>query len=94
MEALQLGGKVITLGDACYDITDMVLPARNSAQLIAQLNLLPHWQPNAQLIAHFLDFVNGVYAIPQAWRRANKQHILAIESRLLEKDRFSQHILS
>ena len=33
--------------------------------------------------------VNGVYAIPQAWRRADKKHIKAIEARILGADEFS-----
>lgn len=92
LETLQLGGKLITLGNACYALPGMVLAANSADQLVEQLSAVMEWQPNVQLIERFLDYVNGVYAIPQAWRRADTQHIKAIENRLLGRDEFSVQI--
>ncbi|MFY8350609.1 capsular biosynthesis protein [Pseudoalteromonas sp. SSM20] len=92
LETLQLGGKLITLGNACYALPGMVLAANSADQLVEQLSAVMEWQPNTHLIERFLDYVNGVYAIPQAWRRADKNHIQAIESRLLGCDEFSTQI--
>lgn len=89
LETLQLGGKLITLGNACYALPGMVLPANSQQQLVEQLKEINSWQPNTRLIERFLDYVNGVYAIPQAWRRADKKHIKAIEARILGADEFS-----
>lgn len=92
LETLQLRGKLITLGNACYALPGMVLAANSADQLVEQLGAVMEWQPNTHLIERFLDYVNGVYAIPQAWKRADKNHIQAIENRLLGCDEFSTQI--
>lgn len=92
LEALQLGGKLITLGEACYALDGMTLKANSQTHLIEQINNLSSWQPNTQLITAFLDYVNSVYAIPNAWRRADTSHFKAIESRILGTDTFSSEI--
>ena len=89
LETLQLGGKLITLGNACYALPEMVLSASSPVELQAQLEKIAAWQPNTVLIERFLDYVNGVYAIPQAWRRVDQRHIESVEKRLLEQDEFS-----
>ncbi len=69
-----------------------MLAANSADQLVEQLSAVMEWQPNTHLIERFLDYVNGVYALVQAWRRADTHHIQAIENWLLGSDEFSSQI--
>ena len=82
LEALLLGKKVITLGDACYNLKDLVVHAKNERQLIQAVLDIPKWKPNQQLRKAFLAFVYHCYCIPDSWQNPTKRHWQAAGERL------------
>ena len=93
LEALLLGRRVITLGQACYNIDELVLHARNNEELsekISQMN--QGWQFNAQLRNQFFNYLKHVYSVQGRWQDCSKEHADAVEKRLLGLDVFSQQI--
>ena len=90
LESLLLGKKVITLGNACYNIPDLVLHAKDADSLEEALVNVENWQPNEILRSNFLNFLKFTYAIPNKWRDAEKNHFKAIENRIRNVDDFSK----
>ena len=81
-EALLLKKKVITLGNACYNLPDLVLPVKDKKGLINAINRLDAWQPNERLRRAFLHYVYRTYCIPDDWRSPTERHWRAVNARL------------
>lgn len=93
LEALLLGRRVITLGQACYNIDELVLHARNSEELSEQISQMSQgWQFNTQLRNQFFSYIKHVYSVQGRWQDCSKEHADAVEKRLLGLDVFSQQI--
>lgn len=89
MESLLLGKRVITLGDACYNIENLVLHASDSQQLINALSKVSQgWQMNRLLCEKFFSYLKYVYCIPRV-NKDDAEHIEAVKKRLTGKDVFS-----
>ncbi len=90
LESLLLGKKVITLGNACYNIEQLVLHADNEAQFFEVLSGLSDWQCNETLRLNFLNFIATKYCIPNGWQNMLDQpvdgHIDAMVKRVFETD--------
>lgn len=82
LEALLLNRKVITLGEACYNLTGLVVHSDNEEQLLQAVNGIGDWQPNQALRQAFLSFVYQRYCIPSSHSNPTKRHWQAIEERL------------
>jgi capsular polysaccharide export protein len=96
LESLLLGKKVITLGNACYNIEQLVLHASNEQQLFTALEQLANWQFNETLRQNFLTFIADVYCIPKGWEKmleqADEQHLQAMVKRILQTDTLAHHL--
>lgn len=108
LESLLLGKKVLTLGNACYNIKQLVLSASSERELLEALSSLPTWQFNEVLRQKFIHFITEVYCIPTDWQKTlanttnhidgelnkkeDKLHIEAITSRIFETDRLANHL--
>jgi capsular polysaccharide export protein len=96
LESLLLGKKVITLGNACYNIEQLVLHASNEQQLFTALEQLANWQFNETLRQNFLAYIADVYCIPKGWEKmleqADEQHLQAIVKRILQTDTLAHHL--
>jgi capsular polysaccharide export protein len=91
-EALLLNKRVITLGEACYNIDGLVQNALNREQLITCLTQLKTgWQVNTLLRDKFFSYLKHVYCVKGAWNQAEKAHIKAIEARFTHKDKFADY---
>ncbi|MDO6460452.1 hypothetical protein Q4485_07085 [Granulosicoccaceae sp. 1_MG-2023] len=88
LEGLQLGKKVLVLGQACYRIDGLVLSADSARQLADALKALPQWQADQALRHAYLRFLNEVYCIPQKWSEASDLHFQAVARRLAGEDAF------
>lgn len=90
LESLLLGKKVITLGNACYNIGGLVLHAENETGLFEVLKGLPQWQFDDTLRLNFLRFIQQSYCIPHDWQKMLTQpdeaHFDAILARIFERD--------
>lgn len=92
IESLLLNKKVITVGQACYNIDELSLHAPDSETLRHHLLSLDSWQPNKYLQIQFLAFLKSYYCITGSYTKANNTHFKAAEQRLLQLDKFSQLI--
>ena len=96
LESLLLGKKVITLGNACYNIEQLVLHATNENEFFEAFASLPNWQYNEELRQKFINFIASVYCIPGDWQQMLSQtseaHLDAIYHRIFETDRLAQFI--
>lgn len=66
IEALSLGRKVVTLGEACYVIDGLVRAAGNEQELSDVLSALPAWQPDPELRRRFLAYLTGDFLLGTA----------------------------
>lgn len=90
LESLLLGQKVITLGNACYNVEGMVLHAKNEAELFDALSQVSSWQCDETLRQNFLQFIASTYCIPGEWQKMLDQpdeaHFNAMLARVFETD--------
>jgi capsular polysaccharide export protein len=90
LESLLLNKRVITLGEACYNIEGLVLTAQNSEELAACVaKIQQNWQADTILRDKFFTYLKHVYCLPGAWRDCSSEHVDAVEKRLLGNDQFS-----
>ncbi|MGS0536670.1 capsular polysaccharide export protein, LipB/KpsS family [Pseudoalteromonas sp. SaAl2] len=93
LDALLLAKQVITLGQACYNIDDLVLHANNRQKLFERLLQLDQgWQLNLALRDKFFCYLKRVYTIEGRWQDCSKEHAEAVEERLIGLDVFSQQL--
>lgn len=96
LESLLLGKKVIILGNACYNIEQLVLHANDPQQLYQHISNIETWQPNETLRRNFLTFIASVYCIPHGWEnilhQSNTEHLDAISKRVLQTDQLSDYL--
>lgn len=83
LESLLLGTKVITLGDAFYNIESMVLRASSTLELTQKINALKHFSPDQHLLKSFINFLQNDYVIPGDWKKPKALHYQTIQQRML-----------
>lgn len=83
LESLLLGTKVITLGEAFYNIESLVLRAASTPELTQQINALKQFSPDQHLLKAFIDFLHKDYVIPGDWKAPKAAHYQAIQQRML-----------
>jgi len=92
LEALLLNKRVITVGQACYNIEGLVKHADTREGLAAQVaDVAQGWQFNPQLRDKFFCYLKHVYSVPGVWKHAEEEHIKAIELRFKGADKFAQY---
>lgn len=87
IEGLMLGRPVITLGEAFYNIDDLVLHASNSAELVAAVNQLADFTIDEQLRQGFLAYLRNDYAVSGSWKEARPEHLNHMAARIMELTR-------
>lgn len=83
LESLLLGTKVITLGEAFYNIDTLVLTAASTSELTAHINALEQFSPNQLLRNAFMNYLHHEYVIPGDWKAPETVHYQAIQERML-----------
>jgi capsular polysaccharide export protein len=96
LESLLLGKKVITLGEACYNIEQLVLHAKNESEFNTYFANLPSWHYNETLRLTFIHFIASIYCIPNDWQnmltQCDEEHVQAIHERIFEIDVLAKHL--
>lgn len=92
IESLLLGKPVVTLGNACYNIEDLVLHASSSKELDKIFDLLPLWEPDESVRQGFIAYLKHIYCVPQRWSVADKLHFMALDKRLCGEDEYSRYL--
>lgn len=89
LEAMLLQKKIITLGEAHYDIEGLVLRARNDDALAAAFERLGQWTFDVELRQKFLAYVYNIFLIHGNVTKPSTQTIDAIQARMIGADRHS-----
>lgn len=84
IEALLLGKKVITLGDAFFNIEGLVSHCANQQQFNQALQYIEHTQVESDLVEGFLGYLENEYLIPQSWSNSTleQSHFDAVKRKL------------
>ena len=82
IEALLFGKKVISLGQACYNLLGITQTASSAEELIERIDSLPNWNIDDELRRKFLSFVYNNYSIPCAYNETNAKHWQKVNDRL------------
>jgi capsular polysaccharide export protein len=81
LEGLVLGKKVITLGNAPYNVEGMVLQARSEQELHAALAGIATWMPSTALVDAFIRYVHNVFLVPGDVRKGDGAIFDALRAR-------------
>ena len=90
LESLTHSKKVISLGQAFYNIPGLTLQASSTSSLIGKIDQLADWQMDETLRCAFLHYLYYQYAIPQAWQEPNETHWKSIR-RLIRQHFWLSH---
>lgn len=86
MESLLLGKRVITLGNAPYNLDGLVLPCGSVEEIAVALNRLEQWSPDETLRTLFLRYVYNVFLIHGDPFEPDEPLIRAIQDRAGQQD--------
>lgn len=82
LEALTFGKKVITMGEANYNLPGLVLNAQNQDELIAHLSSLPQWSYDNILREQFLKYYYNKFLITGQYSNLNELTMKNIMAKL------------
>lgn len=86
LESLLLGKKVITLGNAPYNVDGLVLRATDDTSLSAALSALSSWQPDEALRDAFIRYVYNVFLLRGDRHNPTPEMFEALLQRARRKD--------
>mgnify|MGYP003650382884 CR=1 FL=1 len=81
LESLLLGTKVITLGEAFYNVSPLVLSASSAPDLATQINALSRFSLDQKLLQQFVGYLEDEYVISGDWKKPDEQHFDSIRQR-------------
>jgi capsular polysaccharide export protein len=81
LESLLLDTKVITLGEAFYNVSSIVLSASSPSDLATQINALSRFSLDRKLLQKFVGYLESDYVIAGDWKKPDKQHFDSIRQR-------------
>jgi capsular polysaccharide export protein len=84
IESLLFNKKVITLGEAFYNIEGIVKHADNIQELTNILNSLDSWEIDEKLIKNFLGYLYYEYLIPSSWKNPDNKHFEKLTNRIYQ----------
>jgi capsular polysaccharide export protein len=90
LEGLAIGKKVIVLGDAPYEMAELVISARSLERLQQAVTALNEWQPNETLRQLFLRYVYNVFLLPGSFKAVDADLIERIRKRGRGEDTHSR----
>jgi capsular polysaccharide export protein len=83
MEAILLGRKLVTLGDAIYNLPGLVLHAVDEASLDDCIDKLDGFAPDADLRHRFICYLKNEFLVPGDWKQPDDPHLQAVWRKLL-----------
>ncbi|QKV18814.1 nitrogen fixation protein FixF [Oricola thermophila] len=90
LEALTLGRKVITLGEAHYNIDGLVLHAGSRAELHEAFARLDAWQPDEDRRRRFIRFVFNRFLLPFGRTAPGDKALAILTERATGRDAYSR----
>lgn len=82
IEALLLEKKVITLGQAFYNIENICLSSNNLDQLKENITKLDNWQPSALHVEGLFQYLINHYQVAGRWQDSSEQHLALATDRI------------
>jgi capsular polysaccharide export protein len=82
IESLLFNKKVITLGEAFYNIEGIVKHAKGKKELKEILKTLNNWEIDEKLLKNFLGYLYYEYLIPTSWKNPDKKHFEKLTHRI------------
>jgi capsular polysaccharide export protein len=83
VEAIMLGKKVITLGNAFYSGYGFAKNARSIQEVVQILNDLESWKIDEVQTDKFLSYLQNFYLIPKNFKNPDTAHLEAVYQKLL-----------
>ncbi|MDZ7824292.1 MAG: hypothetical protein U5K75_09835 [Ahrensia sp.] len=90
LEAVTLGKKVITLGDAHYAIDGITLKAKNADELQRVFATLDEWDQNHQRCENYVRFVYNHFLLPLDRENAGENTSRLLTGRATKTDQYSK----
>lgn len=90
LEGLAIGKQVIVLGDAPYEMPELVISARSLERLEQAITALNEWQPNETLRQLFLRYVYNVFLLPGSFKAVDADLVERIRQRGRGEDTHSR----
>ncbi len=82
IESLLLNKKLITLGQAFYQLPGLALSANSPSSLAECLKQVDNWEPEQELRTEFFNYLASDYQIPGRWQEADNEHLTACAKKL------------
>jgi len=82
IESLLFNKRVISLGEAFYNIDGIVKHSNNKDELVKIIKNLENWQTDIKLIRNFLGYLYYEYLIPKSWKNPDKKHFEKVNERI------------
>ncbi|HEV7436759.1 MAG TPA: hypothetical protein VGO22_18110 [Pseudorhizobium sp.] len=89
LEGLFLQKKVVTLGNAPYNVEGLVLHAEDEEALLAAVDVLDTWTPDPDLRAAYIRYVYNVFLLKGDHKAPDDQFLSALRRRAARKDEHS-----
>lgn len=84
LEALIFNKKVITLGEAFFNIKGMSWHATNEHNLVDLLLQLDNLSIDDEVCLGFLSYLSNEYLLAESWKKASVDHLSAVATRVQE----------
>jgi capsular polysaccharide export protein len=83
IESLLLNKKLITLGQAFYQLPGLALSASTPSSLAECIKEVYEWEPDQALRTEFFNYLATDYQISGRWQEANSEHLTACAKKLV-----------
>jgi capsular polysaccharide export protein len=83
IESLLLNKKLITMGQAFYQLPELVLTANGPQALSDCLQQVHNWQSNQALRSAFFNYLANDYQVVGRWQEASSEHLTSCAERLV-----------
>lgn len=83
IESLLLDKKLITMGQAFYQLPELALTAHSQQALSDCLQQVQNWQPNQVLRSAFFNYLANDYQVAGRWQEASNEHLSTCAAKLV-----------
>lgn len=86
LESLLLGKPVLTLGQAFFNITGLVMHAENTEELLDIAREFPKWPLDEGVRRNFLRYMAAEYCVQGSWQSADKAHLQRMAAKIMQME--------
>jgi capsular polysaccharide export protein len=82
LESLLLGKRLLTLGQAFFNVEGVVMHADSADELVRIVKTYPQWSVDEALRKSFLHYLQHEYCVPGRWQDSSAEHLVEIARRM------------